>query len=188
MSKTLKCISPIDGSIYAERPVLSVVDAASVVARAKDAQSAWASRPLQERVDLVMAGVAAVGAMNDEIVPELAWQMGRPIAYGASEIKGFEDRARYMISIAGDALAPVRPTPIEGFDRYIKRDPLGVVFTIAAWNYPYLIAVNSVIPALMAGNTVVLKPAEYTSLTALLFAQICQEAGLPKGVVNIVTG
>ena len=77
MGQTLKCISPIDGSVYAERPVLSLEAAQSAAKRARDAQKSWAARPVQERVDLVMAGVAAVGAMNDEIVQELAHTMRR---------------------------------------------------------------------------------------------------------------
>ncbi len=88
MSGMLTCISPIDGSVFAERPVLSTDAAFAAVKRAKDAQKAWAARPLQERVDLVMAGVAAVGAMNDEIVPEIAKMMGRPVRYGG-EFGGF---------------------------------------------------------------------------------------------------
>jgi acyl-CoA reductase-like NAD-dependent aldehyde dehydrogenase len=121
-------------------------------------------------------------AMKDEIVPELAWQMGRPVRYGAGELRGFEERARYMIGIAEKALAPIVPEAKEGFTRYIKREPLGVVFTIAPWNYPYLTAVNSIIPAIMAGNTVVLKHASHTLLVAERFQQAFDKAGLPKGV------
>ncbi len=95
MTKTLKCISPIDGSVYAERPVLSLEAAQSAAARARDAQKSWVARPLQDRIDLVNAGVAAVGAMNVEIVPELAYMMGRPTRYGG-EFGGFSERAGHM--------------------------------------------------------------------------------------------
>jgi acyl-CoA reductase-like NAD-dependent aldehyde dehydrogenase len=121
-------------------------------------------------------------AMTEEIVPELAWQMGRPVRYGAGEVRGFEERARYMISIAGQALADIDPGPKAGFVRCIRRDPLGVVFTIAPWNYPYLTAVNSVIPALMAGNTVVLKHAASSLLVAERFQEAFDRANLPPGV------
>ncbi len=121
-------------------------------------------------------------AMTEEIVPELAWQMGRPVRYGAGELRGFEERARYMIAIAGEALSDLDPGPKEGFVRYVKRDPLGVVFTIAPWNYPYLTAVNSVIPGLMAGNAVVLKHAASTLLVAERFQQAFDRAKLPEGV------
>ena len=95
---TIKCISPIDGSVYAERETLSRAQADAAVARAQSAQAAWAARPLSERVSLVQAGVAAVGAMNDEIVPEIAHQMGRPVRYGG-EFGGFNERASYMAEI-----------------------------------------------------------------------------------------
>ena len=88
MGQTLKCISPVDGSVFAERQVLPREAAFAAAERARAAQGAWAARPLQERIGLVMAGVAAVGAMNDEIVPELAQMMGRPMRYGG-EFGGF---------------------------------------------------------------------------------------------------
>ncbi len=108
--------------------------------------------------------------------------MGRPIRYGAGELRGFEERARHMIAIAGDALANHVPAAKEGFTRFIQREPWGVVFTIAPWNYPYLTAVNSIIPALMAGNTVVLKHASHTLLVAERFQKAFDKAKLPKGV------
>src|SRR6476619_3348281 len=108
-------------------------------------------------------------ARTDEIVPELAWQMGRPVRYGAGELRGFEERARYMIGIAEQSLADIDPGTKEGFVRYIKREPIGVVLTLAPWNYPYLTAVNSVIPALIAGNAVILKHSDQTPLVAERF-------------------
>jgi len=121
-------------------------------------------------------------AMAQEIVPELAWQMGRPVRYGGGELRGFEERARYMIAIAEEALSNLDPGAKEGFVRYVKREPLGVVFTIAPWNYPYLTAVNSIIPALMAGNAVILKHAASTLLVAERFQQAFDRAKLPRGV------
>ena len=85
---TIQCISPIDGSVYATRETLSRTEADAAVARSKIAQTAWAARPLAERIKLVQAGVAAIGAMNDEIVLEIAHQMGRPVRYGG-EFGGF---------------------------------------------------------------------------------------------------
>jgi len=182
MTDMIKCISPVDGSIYASRPVASPEAIAATFTAAHAAQDTWKRLPLTERAALCSAAVDAMLAMKDEIVPELAWQMGRPVRYGAGELRGFEERARYMIGIAEQALAPVTPAPRDGFLRYIKREPLGVVFTIAPWNYPYLTAVNSIIPALMAGNTVVLKHAASTLLVAERFQKAFDAAGLPKGV------
>ena len=121
-------------------------------------------------------------AMKPEIGPELAWQMGRPIRYGGGEMGGFEERSRYMVSIAESALARVEPNTREGFRRYVRRDPLGIVLTIAPWNYPYLTAVNSIIPGLMAGNAVMLKHATQTILAGDRFQLAMDRAGLPKGL------
>ncbi len=185
MTKTLKCISPIDGSVFAERPVLSPDEARAAAARGKAAQAAWAARPLQERIDLVMAGVAAVGAMNDVIVPELAGMMGRPVRYGG-EFGGFNERARYMAEIAERALADIEVGEDATFKRYIKRVPLGLVFVVAPWNYPYMTAINTVAPALIAGNTVMLKHATQTLLVGEQMAKAFHSAGIPEDVFQNV--
>ena len=185
MGQMLKCISPIDGSVFAEREVLSLEAAEAVVACARAAQADWAARPLAERIKLVMAGVAAVGAMNDEIVPELAQMMGRPVRYGG-EFGGFNERASHMASIAADSLADIEVGEDETFKRYIKRVPHGVVFVVAPWNYPYMTAINTVAPALIAGNTVVLKHATQTLLVGERMAAAFASAGVPADVFQNV--
>ncbi len=185
MTDVLKCISPIDGSVFATRSVLSMDEAQAAAARARAAQAAWAARPLAERIDLVMAGVAAVGAMNDEIVPELAHMMGRPVRYGG-EFRGFNERASHMAAIAAEALAPIEVGEDATFKRYIKRIPQGVVFVVAPWNYPYMTAINTVAPALIAGNTVVLKHATQTLLVGERMARAFHSAGIPADVFQNV--
>lgn len=185
MGQKLTCISPIDGSVLAEREVLSTEAAKEVVARAKAAQTDWAARPLQERIDLVMAGVAKVGEMNDEIVPEIAKQMGRPVRYGG-EFGGFNERASYMGQIAADSLADIEVGEDATFKRYIKRVPHGVVLVVAPWNYPYMTAINTVAPALIAGNTVVLKHATQTLLVGERMVAAFTEAGVPEDVFQNV--
>jgi acyl-CoA reductase-like NAD-dependent aldehyde dehydrogenase len=123
-------------------------------------------------------------SMQADIVPELAWQMGRPVRFGASELRGFADRARHMIAIAPHVLAAVEPEPVAGFRRYIKREPLGTVLVVAPWNYPYLTAVNTIIPALMAGNSVILKHASQTLLVGERFAEAMRRANLPEGLFH----
>ncbi len=179
------CISPIDGSVYAERPALGATDAQKAVSRAKAAQSAWAARPLDERIALVQAGVAKVGEMNDEIVPELAHQMGRPIRYGG-EFGGFNERASYMAEIAQDALADIVIEDGDAFRRVIKRVPHGVVLVVAPWNYPYMTAINTVAPALIAGNAVMLKHASQTPLVGERMAAAFHAAGVPTDVFQNV--
>lgn len=185
--QTIKLISPIDGSIYAERPFASDAQVNAAVERAKAAQAEWARTPIVERGKYMLAMLDALVARTDEIVPEIAWQMGRPVRYGG-EFGGVAERTRYMVEIAERALAPVMASnPRDGFKRYVKKDPLGVVMVIAPWNYPYLTAVNTIVPALMAGNAVILKHAAQTLLVGERFLQAFEAAGLPKYVFqNIV--
>ena len=181
MSTMLRCISPIDGSVFAERPAALREQAFAAVARAKAAQKDWAERPLDERVALVRAGVARLGEMTDEIVPELAHMMGRPVRYGG-EFGGTEERASYMADIAADALKPLVIEDSAAFQRRIEREPLGVIMVIAPWNYPYMTAINTVAPALIAGNTVILKHATQTLLVGERMVRAFSEAGLPDGI------
>ncbi len=177
----IQCISPVDGSVYAERQALNYDEAAAAVARARKAQKAWAARPLEERIQLVLKGVEKLNQMEEKVVEELAWQMGRPVRYGG-EFRGFNERSNYVSTIAADALAPMVVEKSDNFERYIAREALGVVLVIAPWNYPYMTALNTVAPALMAGNTVVLKHASQTLLVGERFVQAFNEAGVPEDV------
>jgi acyl-CoA reductase-like NAD-dependent aldehyde dehydrogenase len=178
---SLKLISPVDGSVYAERPVMGLDDAAAAIARSRKAQKDWVRRPLAERVALVKAGVARLNEMSDEVVPELAWMMGRPVRYGG-EFGGVNERSNYMAEIAARALAPIEIENSAQFERRIVREAHGVVFVIAPWNYPYMTAINTVVPALIAGNTVVLKHATQTLLVGERMVRAFSEAGLPEDV------
>lgn len=182
----IRCISPIDGSVYIERPALSLDAAKAAAARARAAQKGWAARPLADRIALVLKAVEHVGAMNDVIVPELAHQMGRPVRYGG-EFRGFNERAQYMADIAQTALAPIVLEDSAAFRRHIAREAHGVVLVIAPWNYPYMTAINTVAPALIAGNTVMLKHAAQTLKVGERMAEAFHAAGIPADVFqNIV--
>jgi len=119
--------------------------------------------------------------MTGEVVPELAHMMGRPIRYGG-EFGGVNERASYMADIAARALAPIEVEDSDAFKRYIQRDPHGLVFVIAPWNYPYMTAINTVAPALIAGNAVMLKHATQTLLVGERMVRAFKEAGLPEGL------
>jgi acyl-CoA reductase-like NAD-dependent aldehyde dehydrogenase len=185
MTKTIKCISPVDGRVYAERPCLSIADAEAMAARARAAQGPWAARPLAERIALVQAGVAKLNEMKPRIVEELAWQMGRPTRYGG-EFGGVNERTAYMSEIAASALAPMIAESSERFERRIEREAIGVVFVLAPWNYPYLTAINTIVPALIAGNSVVLKHASQTLLVGERLAEAFHAAGVPADVFQNV--
>ena len=179
--KTIRCISPIDGAVFAERPFAGKKQAVAIAANAQAAQISWAARPISDRIDLVGAGIARLGEMNDEVVPELAHMMGRPVRYGG-EFKGVDERATYMMSIAETALSPMVVENGDEFDRRILREPLGVIFVIAPWNYPYMTAINSVVPALVAGNSVIIKHASQTLLAGERMVRAFTEAGVPADV------
>lgn len=181
MTKTLTCISPIDGSVYMERPALSRDAAEARVAAARAAQPEWAARPLDERVALVRAAVAKVGEDTALMATELAHQMGRPVRYGG-EFGGFEERASYMADIADQALAPMVIEDSAAFTRKITREPHGVVFVVAPWNYPWMTAINTVAPALIAGNAVVLKHATQTLQVGERLAEAFHAVGVPEDV------
>ena len=182
MTETLKTISPVDGRIYVERPLDSAAGIDRALDSARRAQTAWAVVPLAGRCEILSRAVDAFVAKTNEIAAEISWQMGRPIRYAPGEVRGFEERARYMLNAAPEALAAVQPGEKAGFKRQIKRVPLGVIAVVAPWNYPYLTAVNAVIPALIAGNTVVLKHSHQTPLCAERFLEAFVGAGVPAGV------
>ena len=185
MTKTIQCISPVDGRVYAERPALNMADAEAMAARARGAQPAWAARPLAERIALVKAGVEKLNEMKAVLVEELAWQMGRPTRYGG-EFGGVNDRTNYMAEIAASALAPMVVENSDRFERRILREPVGVVFVLAPWNYPYLTAINTIVPALIAGNAVVLKHASQTLLVGERLAEAFHAGGVPADVFQNV--
>ncbi len=181
----LTCVSPIDGKVFAKREALSISKSQEVIETSRKSQPAWSQRPIEERIDLVLAGVAEMGRMNDDVVPELAKMMGRPVRYGG-EFKGFEERARYMAKIASQSLQAIDAGEDADFKRYIRRIPHGVVFVIAPWNYPYMTAINTIAPALIAGNTVILKHSTQTLLVGERLASAFHSAGVPKDVFQNV--
>jgi acyl-CoA reductase-like NAD-dependent aldehyde dehydrogenase len=182
MPATQKTITPIDNSVYVERPYATSQEIAATLRTAAEAQRAWKSVPVAARAKLVSKAVDIFLTHRDAIAEEITRQMGRPISQSPGEMRGFEERARYMIEIAPEALADIEAADKPGFTRFIHREPLGVVFIVAPWNYPYLTSVNGVVPALMAGNAVVLKHSAQTPLCAERFQEAFDAAGLPKGL------
>lgn len=181
MTDRVQIVSPIDGRVYAERKVATGAQIDAAVAKTRRAREVWGEVTVKERVKFLEHFLDALLAKNDEIVPELAWQMGRPVRYGG-EKRGVEERSRYMISIAEESLQPSMRPDKPGFERWIAREPLGTVMVIAPWNYPYLTAINTIVPALMAGNAVLLKHASQTLLVGERFAEAFQAAGMPDGL------
>jgi len=182
MSTRFSTISPIDGSTYVERPYASADDINSTLEAAETAQQAWKKAALTERKALCTKAIDAFVAKKDDIAEEICWQMGRPIRSAAGEVAGMEERARTMINLAEQGLATIKLDAKPGFDRWIQREPVGVVFVIAPWNYPYLTAINAVLPAILAGNSVILKHSAQTPLCAERLYEAFRAGGLPDGV------
>jgi acyl-CoA reductase-like NAD-dependent aldehyde dehydrogenase len=158
--------------------VNQVLDAAQTGARAARSTS------LADRMALCERAVQEMEASRDTIAADITRMMGKPLRQARNEVGGMAKRARYMISIAEHALADTVLPPLEGFERRIARSPLGVVFALPAWNYPLLTAVNVVIPAVLAGNSIVLKHSARSPLCADHFADAFARAGAPKELVQ----
>jgi acyl-CoA reductase-like NAD-dependent aldehyde dehydrogenase len=179
-----RTVSPVDGSVCVERELASDAAVEASLANAVSAQAAWKRAGIAERTETCRRMVAWCVARADELAAELAWQMGRPIAYGPNELRrGFQERAMHMCDIAQNALVEISVTP---GTRFIRREPLGVVLVLAPWNYPWLTSVNAVVPALLAGNSVILKMAQQTPLVAERYAEAFAAAGLPAGVFQFL--
>jgi acyl-CoA reductase-like NAD-dependent aldehyde dehydrogenase len=179
----MQTISPIDGSVYAEYEPASAAEIDAALDRAVRGQRRWRTVPIAERAAACRRAVELMVARADRLATELTWQMGRPVAQSPFEIRrGFEQRARYMIDIAEDSLADLVLDQKDGFRRFIRHEPQGVVLVLAPWNYPYLASVNAVIPAIMAGNSVILKVSQQTPLVAERYAEAFAEAGLLESV------
>jgi len=186
MTKTIELISPVDGSVYLSRETLSREAALEAAVAARKAQEKWKNRPLDERIALVLKANEIIGQQTDRMAEELAHQMGRPIRYGG-EYGGFNERVTYMASIAEECLADDVVEDSDAFKRVLKREAQGVVLVVAPWNYPYMTAINTIAPALIAGNTVIMKHASQTLKVGEHLAEAFAAAGLPEGVFqNIV--
>ena len=186
-SSLLRTVSPVDGRIFVERPLQGAEDVNAMLDKAKKAQREWRHVPMADKQKIMLRFMDALVAKAPEIGTELTWQMGRPVRYSPSEITGAMcERIRYMVDLAPKALADIVPEAREGFKRFIRREPVGVVAVIAPWNYPYLTSVNTTVPALLAGNAVVLKHSAQTPLCADRFAAAFKEAGLPDGVFQFI--
>jgi acyl-CoA reductase-like NAD-dependent aldehyde dehydrogenase len=186
-SPVQRTITPVDGSVYLTRSLASGQQIEKALARAEKAQKSWKQVPVAERAAICRRMADWCVARADELATELSWQMGRPVSQAPGELKrGFHERALHMCSIAEEALSDISLPEKAGFRRFIRREPLGVVLVVAPWNYPWLTSVNAVLPALIAGNSVVLKMAAQTPLVAERYAEAFKAAGLPDGVFQFL--
>lgn len=183
MSTTFQIITPVNGVVHTVCPFATESDVLQAAEKARRAQPGWAQVSLQERKSVCSRFLEVFAAQRDQISEELAWLMGRPVTAGPGEIKGVIERTTYLLGVAEETLAEEHFEDRTGFERWISREPLGVVFVIAPWNYPYLTAINSIVPALLAGNAVLLKHATQTAPCAERLAKAFRQVGLPEDLL-----
>jgi acyl-CoA reductase-like NAD-dependent aldehyde dehydrogenase len=184
--QSLQIINPYTEEVAFSLPMLGEAEVDAVVARARAAFEGWRNVPIAERKALCTRFVEAFKAMGDEVAANITTQMGKPLGQAQGEIGRLVERAEYMISIAEETLADEAVPAIDGFTRYIRHEPLGVVFDMAAWNYPLLIAVNVVVPSVLAGNAVIIKHSSRTPLCGQAFVDAFAKAGAPDNLVQNV--
>ncbi|KAG0260931.1 hypothetical protein BG011_001531 [Mortierella polycephala] len=187
-STTMSIITPVDSTVFATVQVSSSEQVQAAVEQAAKAQKSWKKVPLKQRIDLGRRFLEVLGTRKDELAKELTMQMGRPLRYTPGEIKGTQDRGKYMVDVAGEALKDVeiQEAGLESqFKKFIRKEPVGVVLIVAPWNYPYLSSLNGVLPSIIAGNSVILKHSSQTPLCGERFGQAWTDAGLPEHCIHM---
>ncbi|CAL5866695.1 uncharacterized protein PFLUO_LOCUS905 [Penicillium psychrofluorescens] len=186
MSNHIRTICPSTHQVIYDHPATSLEEAIKVASASKTAFQSWRAEPLDQRKAIVSRALDIIDKRKDDLARELTVQMGRPIRYCGVEIKTARLRAEYLLDIAEESLADLPGRPEAGFRRRVKRVPVGPTLIAGAWNYPYLTTVNGLIPALLAGNTVILRPSPQTPLFGDRLLEIFSEAGLPAHVLQII--
>lgn len=181
-----KTITPIDNSVYLERPLSTEAEINKVIESSKKSFQSWKNTSIEDRITIINKFIDNLIALKPEVSKEICWQIGRPISQCGNELRGFEERSRHMVKIAKESLQNIPATKNDEFDNYIYKSPLGVIFVMAPWNYPIITATNTIVPALLAGNTILIKHSSQTPRCAELIAQAFENTGLPEGVFQFV--
>ena len=181
-----KTITPIDNSVYLERPLSTQNEIDNVIDNSKKIFQSWKSTSIDNRIKIINKFIDNLIALKPEVSKEICWQIGRPISQCGNELRGFEERSRHMVEIAKESLRDIPATKNDEFDNYIYKSPLGVIFVMAPWNYPIITATNTIVPALLAGNTIVIKHSSQTPRCAELISQAFENTGLPEGVFQFI--
>ena len=182
-------INPADGSVVAELALAQPVDVDAAVASARAALPGWSGATPAERSEVLATLAELLAAHTDEVVAEEVSQTGKPVRLATEfDVPGSVDNIAFFAGAARHLEGKATAEYSADHTSSIRREAVGVVATITPWNYPLQMAVWKVIPALAAGCSVVIKPAELTPLTTLTLARLAKEAGLPDGVLNVITG
>ncbi|HEY9371255.1 gamma-aminobutyraldehyde dehydrogenase [Streptomyces sp.] len=187
--KTHSVVDPATGRSVYDYALASTADVDAAVAAAKEAFPGWAGATPGERSDALHRFAGVLAAQAEEFAQAESLQCGKPIKLSTEfDVPGTVDNTAFFAGAARHLQGQSAGEYSGDHTSYVRREPIGVVGSIAPWNYPLQMAAWKILPAIAAGNTIVLKPAELTPLTSLMFAQAASEAGIPDGVINIVTG
>lgn len=188
--RSFPVVSPVDGSTIADVPESDPADVQAAFALARMAQPQWAALPVRERARILLTFHDLVLAHRDQGLDIVQWETGKARKDALEELLDVCAQARYYARDAPRLLKPhrVRSAFPGAVSVRVHHHPKGVVGVIAPWNYPLTLAVSDAIPALLAGNTVVIKPDSQTTLTALWVLRLLHSAGLPRGALNVVAG
>ena len=181
-----KTITPIDNSVYLERPLSTQNEIDKVIENSKKSFQSWRNTSIEDRITIINKFIDNLIVLKPEVSKEICWQIGRPISQCGNELRGFEERSRHMVKIAKESLQNIPATKNDEFDNYIYKSPLGVIFVMAPWNYPIITATNTIVPALLAGNTILIKHSSQSPRCAELISQAFENTGLPEGVFQFV--
>jgi acyl-CoA reductase-like NAD-dependent aldehyde dehydrogenase len=182
-TSTWNLVNPASEEVF--RAVEPTSDSAleSILSRMRIAQQQWREVPVPARMDACRQFIDAFRSMKETVALDLTRQMGKPVRQSRQEVDTMLDRAATMVRMAPPSLQDEMLPPKEGFRRFIRHEPLGIVLNIPAWNYPLLIAVNVVVPALLAGNAVLIKHARLTPLCGDAFVEAFRKTSLPLDLI-----
>ncbi|RKF76768.1 Succinate-semialdehyde dehydrogenase [Golovinomyces cichoracearum] len=183
---TMTTISPLTNQPVLTRSCVNDLELQQLPQTATEAFLTFSKTPLADRQEIVRKAISLLDSRKDLLGKELTELIGRPISYTANEVSTALKRANYLLKISDDALQDTPGEAEEGFNRYIKKVPVGPVLILFAWNYPYLILINSLIPALLAGNSIILSPSPRAPTIAEHVSSVFLEAGLPQGVIQYI--
>ena len=181
-----KTITPINNTLYIERPHPSSSEIDKTIENSFNAFKQWSQTSIPERIKVINKFIENLLNLTEEVKKEICWQIGRPISQCGSELRGFEERSRYMVEVAEECLADVTARKNDEFDNYIYKAPLGVIFVMAPWNYPVMTATNTIVPALLSGNSVILKHSSQTPMCAELISKALNGTGIPEGLFQYI--
>ncbi|MFJ9696928.1 gamma-aminobutyraldehyde dehydrogenase [Kitasatospora sp. NPDC101183] len=184
-----RIVNPADGTVVEEVTLAGAGDVEAAVAAARAALPGWSGATPGARSEALTRLAARLAAAAEDLARVETAQTGKPIRLSTEfDVPGTVDNAAFFAGAARNLEGKAAGEYSGDHTSYVRREAIGVVGSIAPWNYPLQMAAWKILPAIAAGNTIVLKPAEITPLTSLMFARACTEAGIPDGVVNVVTG